>query len=127
MYLLDTATFLWLAWDSPLVPTRIKGLYQAPGAEVYLSGASAFEIAVKHALGKLPLPEAPDRLVPRLRELMGLRPLPIHEEAALGVGRLPPLHRDPFDRLLVAQAIAHGLTILTPDEQVRAYPARTEW
>jgi len=127
MYLLDTATFLWLAWDSPLVPARIKALYQAPGSQVFLSAASAFEIAVKHGLGKLPLPEAPDRLVPRLREGMGLRSLPVSEEAALGVGRLPNLHRDPFDRLLVAQAIAHGLTILTPDEQVRAYPARTDW
>ena len=70
---------------------------------------------------------APDRLVPQLRTLMGVRPLPISEEAALAVGRLPALHRDPFDRMLVAQAIVHGLTILTPDEAVRAYPARTEW
>lgn len=125
--LLDTSAFLWLAWDSPRLSSAARAAYQAPDAEVFLSAASVWEITVKHGLGKLPLPDAPDRLVPRLREAMGLRPLPISEEAALCVGRLPALHRDPFDRMLVAQAIAHGLVLLTSDAMLQQYPARTLW
>lgn len=125
--LLDTCTFLWLAWDSPRLSATARAAFQRPDAEVWLSAVSAWEISVKHGLGKLPLPESPDRLVPRLREAMGLRSLPVSEEAALGVARLPALHRDPFDRMLVSQAIAHGLTLLSSDELVRAYPARTMW
>jgi PIN domain nuclease of toxin-antitoxin system len=94
---------------------------------VYLSAASAWEIAIKYAAGRLPLPRHPDRLVASERDARGIQPLPIDEESALHVSRLPDLHRDPFDRILVAQAIVHGLTILTPDPLVSQYPARTMW
>jgi PIN domain nuclease of toxin-antitoxin system len=94
---------------------------------VFLSAASAWEIAIKHGLGRLPLPEAPERFVPAERDAHGITPLPIDEESALHLSRLPALHRDPFDRMLVSQAIVHGLTILTPDPLVTQYPARTMW
>jgi PIN domain nuclease of toxin-antitoxin system len=73
------------------------------------------------------LPEGPERLVPAERERRGMMPLPFDEESALHVSRLPVLHRDPFDRMLVSQAIVHGLVILTPDRLVTQYPARTMW
>jgi PIN domain nuclease of toxin-antitoxin system len=94
---------------------------------VYLSAASAWEIAVKHRLGRLPLPEAPDRFVPQARDAHGIDRLDIDEAATLHVARLPDLHRDPFDRILVAQALLGGMVLLTPDEALRQYPAPTLW
>jgi PIN domain nuclease of toxin-antitoxin system len=125
--LLDTCTFLWLISDSGNVPERVVQIYRAPENEVYLSAASAWEIVLKHARGRLPLPVPPERLVREERETRGIETLPIDEESALHLSRLPALHRDPFDRILVSQAIVHGLVILTPDPLVTQYPARTAW
>lgn len=124
--LLDTCTFLWIAGGYRL-SRRAADLFRAADNEVYLSAASAFEIGVKHAKQNLRLSEPPDRWVPEQRARHGIAMLPIDEESALHVSRLPPLHRDPFDRLLVAQAIVHGMTILTPDNWIALYPARTTW
>jgi len=82
---------------------------------------------VKHALGRLPLPDDRVRFVAAERERHRIEPLPIEQAAALNVGRLPPLHRDPFDRMLVSQAMLGGLTILTPDPLVTQYPASAAW
>jgi PIN domain nuclease of toxin-antitoxin system len=125
--LLDTCTFLWITGGERPLPERVAALYQSPDNEVFLSAASAWEIAIKHATGRLPLPLPPQALVPQERERCGVASLAIDEESALHVTRLPLLHRDPFDRLLVAQAIVHGMTILTPDPLVTQYPARTMW
>jgi PIN domain nuclease of toxin-antitoxin system len=125
--LLDTCTFLWLALDEPQLSTAAREVFTDPLNEVFLSAASAFEIAVKQELGRLPLPQPAQRYVPRLREAHLVQPLALDEESALHAARLPALHRDPFDRLLVAQAIVHGLVLLTPDEDVRRYPVRTLW
>jgi PIN domain nuclease of toxin-antitoxin system len=95
--------------------------------ERYLSVASAWEISIKHAAGRLPLPERPDLFVPRLREASGIAPLDIDEESALHAGRLPGLHSDPFDRMLIAQAIVRGMTILTPDPEIEHYAVRVLW
>jgi PIN domain nuclease of toxin-antitoxin system len=82
---------------------------------------------MKHALGRLPLPESPERFVPRMRERHGIEALAIDEESVLQTARLPGLHRDPFDRLLVCQSIVHGMTLLTPDSLIAQYPARVVW
>ena len=89
--------------------------------------ASAREIAVKVALGKVRLPAPPEQLIPAERAATSIEPLAIDEESALHVSKLPALHRDPFGRLLVSQAIVHGLTVLTPDSLIAQYPARTTW
>ena len=125
--LLDTCAFLWIAGGGRKLPDRVAALYQSPDNDVFLSAASAWEIAIKHATGRLPLPVAPQAFVAEERERCGVASLSIDEESTLHVARLPLLHRDPFDRLLVAQAIVHGLTILTPDPLVSQYPARTMW
>ncbi len=125
--LLDTCTFLWILAGHRAVPRSVVELFRAPDSEVYLSAASAWEIAIKHARGALPLPDSPERLVPAQRAALGVLPLAIDEESALHLSRLPALHRDPFDRMLVSQAIVHGLVILTPDPLVVQYPARTIW
>jgi len=125
--LLDTCTFLWIVAGAAELSPRARDLFQAADNEVYLSAASAWEIAVKHGLGRLPLPEAPDRFVREMRQAHGIVELPIDEESSLHLSRLPELHQDPFDRMLVSQAIVHGLTILTPDPLVTQYPGRTTW
>jgi len=82
---------------------------------------------VKHGLGRLPLPEPPERYVPELRRRHKVDKLLLDERAALGFWRLPLLHRDPFDRMLIAQAIAGGFALLTPDPAIAKYPVRVEW
>jgi PIN domain nuclease of toxin-antitoxin system len=125
--LLDTCTFLWIVADAPQLSHRARALFRAPENEVFLSAASAWEIAIKHGLGRLPLPDDPSRVVPEMREMHGIEALPIDEASVLHTLRLPAIHRDPFDRLLVAQAIVHGLTILTPDPLITRYPALSVW
>jgi PIN domain nuclease of toxin-antitoxin system len=98
-----------------------------PDEDVLLSVISAWEVSIKCSLGRLDLPMPPDRLVPMARQRMGVDELPLREDSVLRVIRLPALHRDPFDRILVAQAISLGMTILTPDEAIRQYPVPTIW
>jgi PIN domain nuclease of toxin-antitoxin system len=125
--LLDTATFLWVINDASELSAQARKLFVDPGNEVYLSSVSAWEIALKYGLGRLPLPEPPDRFVPAQRKQHGIDPLQLEEEAALHLTRLPLLHKDPFDRMLVCQAIVDNLVILTPDDLVTQYPVRTIW
>lgn len=125
--LLDTATFLWTITDAPELSSRARELVVDPENDVYLSAVSAWEIAVKHALGRLDLPDSPDRFLPEQRKQQGIEELPLDEESALHLARLPMLHKDPFDRMLVCQAITQGLLLLTPDELISQYPVRTAW
>jgi PIN domain nuclease of toxin-antitoxin system len=119
--LLDTHTLLWwLADDSRLGP-HARALIADAGNEAWVSAATAWEISIKKALGKLEAPADIDAIV----EEEGFAKLPIsffHGEQA---GALPALHRDPFDRMLVAQAQAEGLELLTADEHIAAYGIRT--
>lgn len=126
-FLLDTCTFLWIVAGAPELSPRARDLFADPAHEVYLSAVSGWEVALKHAAGRLPLPQAPDRFVPAERRRHGIDTLALDEEAALHLARLPPLHRDPFDRMLVCQAIVHGLVILGPDPLITQYPVRTIW
>ena len=125
--LLDTCTFLWLILDSPELSSRARDLIQKPDNEVVLSVVSTWEIAVKHGMGRLRLPEPIDRYLIGMRKKHAVESLDLTEAASLQGSKLPDLHRDPFDRMLICQAIVHGLVILTPDEQIRTYPIRTEW
>jgi PIN domain nuclease of toxin-antitoxin system len=123
--LVDTCVFLWLITGERKLSTRARS--SLPTAELWLSAASVWEIAVKFSKGSLRLPVPPDRLIPAARDRYAISALPIDEESALHLVKLPALHTDPFDRMLVSQAIVHGLTIVTPDPLVMQYPARTMW
>jgi len=125
--LLDTCAFLWIASDSPRLSKAAAAAFLDRNNQRYLSSASAWEIGTKYAAGRLPLPQRPDVFVPRVREASGIEPLEIDEESALHAGRLPGLHSDPFDRMLVAQAIVHGMTVLTPDAAIEQYAVRVLW
>lgn len=125
--LLDTCTFLWLNGQVEQLPNGVQEVLQSDENELFLSAASAWEIAVKYAGGRLTLPQNPAVWIPSRRELNGITSLPIAEESTLHLMKLQLLHKDPFDRILVCQAIAEGLTILTPDPLIRQYPVRVFW
>ena len=119
--LLDTHVLLWcLAAPERLRPS-VRTQIEDPDNTVYASAASAWEIEIKAALGKL---QAPADLADQLR-LRRFIELPVHVRHVRALRTLPPLHRDPFDRLLVAQAIVDDLSLVTRDERVRAYPVRS--
>jgi len=123
--LLDTCVFLWLLTGERAFTEQVKSVIT--NDELWLSAASVWEISVKCSKGTLRLPIPPGRLVTDARKRYGISTLPVDEESALHLVKLPRLHADPFDRMLVSQAIVHGLTIVTPDPLVAQYPARTMW
>lgn len=125
--LLDTCAFLWWSQGSARIPREVRRLVADPANDVYVSAVTAWEMAVKHGLGKLELPDPPDVFVPTRREWYDFKSLPVDEASALQLRRLPPLHKDPFDRLLICQAIEHGMTLATPDRLVSQYPVRISW
>ena len=94
---------------------------------IMLSAASAWEISIKYALGRLPLPIAPDQYVPTRMARCGTTGLPVHHNHALHVATLPPHHRDPFDRLLIAQAQLEDALFVTADRQLAPYDVEVEW
>lgn len=116
--LLDTQAWLWMQADDPRLGARARRLIQQ-AAELRLSAASVWEIAIKSAIGKLTLP--PEADIEGELERTGIRPLLIDFAHANHVRQLPPLHRDPFDRLLVAQSLIEGLALLSADTQLAAY------
>jgi PIN domain nuclease of toxin-antitoxin system len=114
--LLDTHVVLWWLADDDTLAAEVKETIDTE-AEVFISAASVWEIAIKQALGKL---TGPSHLFDIL-DRSGLVELPVRSRHAAEAGRLPPLHRDPFDRMLVAQARCEGLTLLSRDPQVHRY------
>jgi PIN domain nuclease of toxin-antitoxin system len=125
--LLDTCALLWLALDDARFSSKARLAFEDPENEVFLSVVSAWEISLKHSVGKLILPKAPDQWIPERREKYLLATLPLEEAAALHETKLPRLHNDPFDRMLMCQSIVHGMAILTPDPEILKYPVHTLW
>ncbi len=120
--LLDTHVFLWVVTE----PERLRGAVldriSDPATDLFLSAVSAWEIAIKYELGRLTLTEPPETFLPSRMRLNGAQELPISNADALAAGALPRMHRDPFDRLLVAQARRHDLVLVTADPLVAQYP-----
>lgn len=128
--LLDTCTFLWLIAMRAELPDKVQEAIADPDNACFLSAASLWETLIKHRAGRLEIDNrsAPtERFLIEQREAHGIDPLPVDEAAVAQLPKLPDLHRDPFDRMLVCQAIARGLTVVTPDEAIRRYPVLTLW
>jgi PIN domain nuclease of toxin-antitoxin system len=119
--LLDTHVFLWYISADLNLPVLWRDAIRDPANEVYLSVASVWEAVIKYALGKIALPEAPAGYLPRQRDAHRIASLPIEEAVFTHLANLPSLHRDPFDRIMIAQAFQHSLTLVTVDDAVRAY------
>ena len=125
--LLDTHTFLWWVTDNSRLSDEARRLVADGANEVFLSVASAWEIVVKAALGRIQLDDDVDSFIGGQVEANAFQVLPIHLRHALAVGGLPDLHRDPFDRMLVAQALSEGLAIVSADRQLAQYPVEVAW
>jgi PIN domain nuclease of toxin-antitoxin system len=119
--LVDTQCWLWMAASPAKLSRQARSLVESTEHELLFSAASAWEIAIKHALARLSLPEPPVRYVPTRMEILRTVPLPIEHDHVLRVAMLPPHHRDPFDRVLVAQAQTEDLPILTSDRIFEEY------
>lgn len=125
--LLDTYTFLWWVDNDVRLSAYARQFISDGANELFFSVASSWEIAIKAQLGKLTLPTDLERFFIEQLAQNHLIAMPIHLHHTLGVYRLPPLHRDPFDRILIAQSRAEDLPILTADPLIRQYNAHTIW
>ncbi len=122
--LLDTHSLIWALEAPERLSTTVRDAFDQPGVMVFVSAASTWEIAIKVALGRLRLP-----LAELARALVdaAFEELPVRIADGLEMARLPLLHRDPFDRLLIAQARHERLTLVTCDAAIRRYPVDTLW
>lgn len=126
--LLDTHAFLWALTAPERLSTRARKSIEDEDNEVHVSAATVWEIAIKASLGRLEPGLAELELsLPKELERHAFRPLPVHVRHALRVAALPPLHRDPFDRLLVAQAMTEDLRVVTSDPLFRKYAVKVVW
>jgi PIN domain nuclease of toxin-antitoxin system len=119
--LIDTQVWLWMLGARSRLRPETLALIAGADTEVLLSAASGWEIAIKYQVGKLKLPEHPSRYVPDRLRRTGMTPLAVEHSHVLQTAELPLHHRDPFDRLLVAQAQILDISIVTADPQIAAY------
>lgn len=125
--LLDTHVFLWWITTDPRLSKRAREIISNGRNELFLSAASGWEMAIKTNLGRLQLPGDLERFIPEQLALNAIESLPVQMSHALHVYNLPNYHRDPFDRLLIAQAQLENLPILTVDPQIARYPVKIIW
>lgn len=122
--LLDTHAFLWYITNDPKLPRHAYDSIRDKSNDVYLSVVSVWETLVKHQIGKLPLPVPADAFIADRQAAHRIAGLALDNSAASRLLALPLHHRDPFDRMLICQALQHELTIVTTDEQFRSYPVK---
>ena len=125
--MLDTHAFLWWIADDSRLSKKAREIIADGHNELFLSAASGWEMAIKARLGKLQLSDSLERFVPEQLIINGIEGLPVQMRHTLHVQILPDYHRDPFDRLLVAQAQLEGLPILTRDPYIARYQVKTIW
>lgn len=119
--LLDTHIFLWYVTYDPKLPTSFEAAIRNPANKVFLSVVSQWEATIKHDLGKMPLPRSADLFFPFHRRSHRMSSLELTEGSVARLSGLPLHHRDPFDRMLIAQALADSLTIVTVDTNIKKY------
>ena len=119
--LVDTHVFLWYITGDTRIPPAWVAALRDPANEVFLSVISIWEACIKYRLGKLPLPANPEVYLVSQRQQHGIADLPLEESDLLPIGTLPVHHRDPFDRILICQALQRGLTLVTDDTAIHLY------
>ncbi len=126
-YLLDTHTFLWWNLEDPQLSLTAREIISNGNNEIFLSAASAWEIAIKAAKGRLILPDEPAKYIAERMNLYRFQSLPVQVSHACLVYQLPPHHNDPFDRLLIAQSQSESLPLLTGDTEISRYEVEVIW
>lgn len=126
-YLLDTMVWLWSVGPVERIGEKGREILADGDAEIYLSSASCWEVAIKTQAGKYVLPEPPARYIPSRLAQQSIRALAISHAHAIKVYDLELHHRDPFDRLIIAQAITEEMTVLTADRVFQKYPVDVVW
>ena len=122
-FLLDTHVFLWYITGDSRIHDDLLTQLQNIRNQVWLSVISEWEIIIKYQLGRLPLPEPPRKYIPQQRRKHGLASLSLDENAVVLLETLPAIHRDPFDRMLICQALRHDLVLVTADRKMTDYVA----
>ncbi len=125
--LLDTCTFIWLALPQGKLSAEATRLINQSSTTLFLSDVSILEICLKHANGKLPLPDAPRQWLPSRMKFYQTQSLTISQDSIYRSGELPRVHPDPFDRLIAAQSIEEGMTVLSPDTPLSLLGAARVW
>jgi len=125
--LLDTHTFLWWITDDPQMSDKALELMADSQNNLYWSAVSSWEVAIKYALNRLPLPDTPAIFLPAELGKNRIESLPVMDAHACQAGLLPRYHRDPFDRMLVAQAQVESLGIISNDSQIKLYDVNIYW
>lgn len=120
-YLLDTHIFLWWILDSPKLSKSAHAIIANPDHRIYVSAASTWEMVIKASIGKLNLPEHPEKFVLEHLKMNSMQALPVLIEHTFALADLPMIHKDPFDRILIAQAKYEGLTLVTDDRMFKGY------
>ena len=125
--LLDTCVIIWLLDEHEKIPKSLTSRLVSPDVPLFLSHVSYLELAIKYSRGKLPWSQPPSSIIPPLVEQMAIEVLPLDEPSIFHLEALPHHHRDPFDRLLIAQALANELTMVSPDDRFTLYPVSVLW
>jgi|SRR5436190_18148590 len=120
--LLDTHVFLWYVTNDKRLAPRFASAIRDPGNEAFLSVVSVWEGVIKYSLGKLPLPQSAEIYFTKERKQHKIKSLSLNENSVVKLAGLPGFHHDPFDRMLICQALANRLTLVTVDPQIQRYP-----
>jgi len=126
-YLLDTHTFLWMAGDPLSLSEKVREIVEEKNNHLYLSAASAWEIAMLQQLKRLELPDVPQRFIAEALQQLNVLPIPIGFTTAISAATLPFIHRDPFDRIIIAEALKEKMTVLTKDVLFKSYGVAVVW
>ncbi len=126
-YLLDTCSFIWLVAEPTKLSEEAASRLDSEGSTVVVSDVTTLEITLKWTAGKLSLPEPPRRWIEHQLRVWAFEQVPLSREDIYRASELPMHHTDPFDRLLVATALNHDASIVTPDELIHAYPVAWTW
>lgn len=126
-FLLDTHCFLWAISNSNLLSKKAVKLIENQENEIFLSSASVWEIFIKYSIGKLYLKKDPEKLILEEMQIGNYKSLEVKMNHIFPINKLPKIHKDPFDRILISQAISEDLIIITNDPLIKKYKVKTAW
>ena len=127
LYLLDTHTFLWMAGDPGQLSERVTEIVLDQRNKLYLSAASGWEIVLLHRLHRIDIPDKPQRFIPEVMQRLSILPIPIGFSTVIAAAMLPLIHRDPFDRIIIAEAVKQKMTVITKDHKFIEYGVKLLW